>query len=373
VAAQAPVVNVNVTIGGAGTSAPAAAAPSTVSPVPATPAAPLVAAEPAAPVMLPRPASPPSSAATEFVRCRGITRSATLLAPPKEPDLSKRLEQLPRLPHSRAIVAHVTPPQGKQLSDVVAQATISDDGWFVAEAFLPSEPVWFVVPGYEPVGFNVDLNGEGPQNLGEVTFRPSMRTGSEIAVHVDGPCSDLTTSLIADPCPDAVRASRHGKGDAMAGKQGRDPVFDGLSQTPFRVLTRGLGCTSAEVDVMGKPGRIDVPITLETARRIELDYLVAKPAELCRAKTEHLNVVPGEHFTLPGTQWLWLKQQNQRLSFEKTAMLTGGYIGHGALNRFCNNPTPAEPFGDHEVLNDDVFMVMDMAKQRIALMRFSVR
>jgi hypothetical protein len=356
-----PVVNVNVVVSPAPASVPA---PSSA-PVASTPPV-AVAVAPSAPVA----AAP--ALESSFPRCRGILSKGTLNMP-TVPDLAARLEKLPHMPHARAVVAHVKLPEGKRATDVLAQAPISEDGWFVAEAILRTHPVWFVLPGYEPVGFAVDFDHEGPQYLGEVDFSRSVGTRAELAVHIDGTCSDLTTELIPGVCPDAIHASQHGKSEPIATQQGRDPVFSGLSATPFTVLARSRGCTSAELDVWGKPGRVDVPIALEQAKAIDLEYVIAKAGELCHAKPEHRAVVPGEHFTLPGTIWLWIKQRNQRLSFEKTATLTGGYLGHGPLSQYCREPTPAESFSDREILNGDVYMAMDMAKQHIVLMRFNVR
>lgn len=335
------------------------------SPPPATDAGtPVVALVPVpqAPVTPPPPIVQPAPV-VELQGCAGARHEhSKRLASRVRQDLRERIGALGDVPPGELLIARVFLPPDRKPEELLAPAPFVD-GWIVGRWPRPAKPVWLMVPGYQPIALDPPSDTNEVQAFVAHSFE-RLGDAVDLAAHVSAPYGDVTVSLAGEVCGDVPYE--------LPPRTGREVVFKGLTKTHWRVTARSPGNTSAEVDVTpDHPGRIDVPITLESARHVMVQYRASPPAELCRAPLGLQLIVPGEHFILGKSPTLWLPQKNHRVQFDRYAGLSGGYLGQGSFEHFCTDPTPIAPFGDREVFTGDVYMVVH--EGNVVLMRFTVQ
>jgi hypothetical protein len=244
-------------------------------------------------------------------------------------------------------------PEDVRAEDVFAPAPMTEPGWFVGRMPAARTPLWFVVPGYEPIGFVA--TDDDTMFIPPIPLTPLKQSG-ELSVHVLAVSADVSVTVSPKPCGEQAAGSMT--------RSGRDVTFRKLPLVPWHVVARAPWSTTAELDVSPVSGNTDVTMTLESARNVSVEMISQGD---CKREPERRDLVPGE-LVVPG---LRLVQRNQRLSLSSDNLLGGGYVGSGVMAQYCSAPTVKTAFQNQELRSGDVYLVRD--HDRVVLMRFTVQ
>jgi hypothetical protein len=261
-------------------------------------------------------------------------------------------------PNDDVVVGQVIVPNGRRPEEVFAPAPLSEDGWFVMQAPSPGTPIWFILPGYEPIGYAA--LGAGDVFLDAVTFKPLSESG-ELEVRVSSPGSGVDVALTPRPCEPGLPSA------AMLHEQRSAFTLRGLPPIPWHVVARAPGSTTASVDVTPTNARTSVELRLEPARVVSFERVTAARHDLCRAAVEQGQAIAGE----PVLDAFVLKQKNRRVSFDRSLAPMAGFVGSGALSAYCRDPKVTSNFGERDVRTGDVYAIF--AGDLITLIRFTAQ
>jgi hypothetical protein len=275
------------------------------------------------------------------------------------------------------LVLRLRLPIGTKSQDVVAQGIVDESGWFATVVDIPFMPIWFVVPGHEPLSVKMRSPAQGEWFLGEVGFRRlSATTSASLTVDVASPRGQSEVSVWTYACPGQF--PNHGLVDSVRPpfltRRGPVAVFDGLPANAVRIVVREPNAATVEHNVWSLgPGSTRIAVSLETSKKVQVEVLEGRSKTLCNSVSAKQDVAVGEDFALAGLRDVRLIQADGGLAF-RSAWRPSRFVGNGPLTTFCNTdpPTPIA-FEDRQIQSGDVFRIDNTDLGTAVLMRFEVQ